>query len=87
MALSRVARRTSGGREANREMAKKLWTKPQLVVLTKGTPEESVLTYCKVAGANRTASGPKTLTTKDNCASSKVENCCYNCQTRTLTGS
>ena len=26
------------------------WTKPQLIVLTRGTPEESVLTHCKRIG-------------------------------------
>ena len=29
---------------------KKLWTKPQLIVLTRGTPEESVLEHCKRIG-------------------------------------
>ncbi len=29
-------------------MSKKVkWTKPQLIVLTRGTPEEAVLTHCK----------------------------------------
>lgn len=26
---------------------KKQWTKPQLIVLARGTPEEAVLTHCK----------------------------------------
>ena len=28
---------------------KKLWKKPELIVLTRNTPEESVLWFCKVA--------------------------------------
>jgi len=29
---------------------KKTWTKPKLVVLSRGTPSESVLGWCKVEG-------------------------------------
>ena len=36
---------------------KKRWQKPQLIVIARGTPEESVLTHCKRIGAN-TASLP-----------------------------
>jgi len=29
-------------------MSNKKWTKPQLIVLARGMPEESVLTFCKL---------------------------------------
>lgn len=31
-------------------MESKAWVRPELVVVTRGTPEESVLTACKTAG-------------------------------------
>lgn len=31
--------------------AKKIWTQPQLVILGRGTPEESVLAWCKDGAA------------------------------------
>ena len=30
---------------------KKEWQKPELIILTRSTPEEAVLTACKVGGA------------------------------------
>ncbi len=59
---------------------KEQWTKPQLVVLAKGTPEESVLPHCKVIGntANVTvpyASGQVGCDTPGN-------NNCGACQSR-----
>jgi hypothetical protein len=33
------------------EMKKKAWETPQLIILARGTPEESVLTQCKRIGS------------------------------------
>ncbi len=43
---------------------KKAWEKPQLVVLVRGKPEESVLVTCKKAGGFGAPSSP---TICDNC--------------------
>jgi hypothetical protein len=34
------------------DQQKKQWTKPQLIVLSRGTPEESVLLQCKQIGGS-----------------------------------
>jgi hypothetical protein len=52
------------------------WTTPQLIVLTKGTPEENVLTHCKYIGTDL---GPEN-TAQLGC-NSFAENC-GNCHSR-----
>jgi hypothetical protein len=37
-------------REKQMETPKKVWQEPQLTVLSRGTPEESVLSHCKIIG-------------------------------------
>ncbi len=58
---------------------KKHWTKPQLIVLTRGTPEESVLTHCKRIG-NQGEEEP-TSTRQLGCDQGEPGNC-SNCQAR-----
>jgi hypothetical protein len=36
--------------ENKMETPKKVWQEPQLTVLSRGTPEESVLSHCKIIG-------------------------------------
>jgi hypothetical protein len=52
--------------------ARMQWTTPQLIVLAKGTPEESVLTHCKYIGT--AASGADTYT-QDGCNDLEATNC------------
>ncbi|HEX9117390.1 MAG TPA: hypothetical protein VGA61_15080 [Anaerolineae bacterium] len=54
------------------------WTRPQLIVLAKGTPEESVLTVCKAINAG---SGP-TATQQTNCQDVNSPSVCGACQAR-----
>ena len=56
---------------------KKQWTKPQLVVLTRGTPEESVLVGCKLS--NNPSPGPNNLM-QDGCSENPSN--CGACQAR-----
>lgn len=58
---------------------KRLWTKPQLIVLTRGTPEENVLTHCKRIG-NIGIDNP-TSTAQLGCDMGDINNC-GNCQSR-----
>jgi hypothetical protein len=59
--------------------SKKQWAAPQLVVLARGTPEESVLTHCKRIGA-QTAALPYP-TGQTGCDQATGTNC-SNCQSR-----
>ncbi len=59
--------------------AKTQWTTPQLIVLSRGTPEESVLTVCKYIGAGPLG-GPDTAN-QNGCNSPATTNC-GNCQAR-----
>lgn len=63
------------------ENQKKTWEKPQLIVLARGTPEESVLTNCKTMNPNQPVEGPHDLVQQDTCASG-IEGNCKNCQSR-----
>lgn len=67
------------GKEWIREelMAKREWIQPQLIVLARGTPEESVLQACKIIdGPN----GSDLITDQNNCTlAGKV---CGTCQPR-----
>jgi len=56
------------------------WTTPQLIVLARGTPEESVLTHCKRIG-NTDPVGSPTSTAQTGCDSGQTNNCA-NCQSR-----
>jgi hypothetical protein len=55
------------------------WTKPLLIVLTRGTPEENVLTHCKRIG-NQGQDNP-TSTAQLGCDMGDPGNC-GNCQSR-----
>ena len=62
---------------------KPLWNKPQLIVLAKGMPAESVLLHCKTMNPNQAVEGPGDLIQQDTCASG-VEGNCKNCQSRAV---
>lgn len=58
---------------------KKYWETPQLVILARGTPEESVLLSCKAIAAT---AGPGT-SVQNSCASlDDTTKNCSNCQSR-----
>ena len=63
------------------------WTKPQLVVLARGTPEESVLVNCKTMNQNPPATGSKEILYQDSCAHGEDYLNCSNCQARGFGGS
>lgn len=46
------------------ETVKKLWSRPKLIIIGEGTPEESVLAGCKGHGAT-SSTGP--TSSKSNC--------------------
>jgi hypothetical protein len=50
------------------------WTKPQLIVLARGTPEESVLLNCKFIGAGP-APGYQDSANQDGCNDTAETNC------------
>jgi hypothetical protein len=60
------------------------WEKPQLIILAKGTPEESVLLNCKTNNPNKQLEGPlqsyQTVCTKYD-PNGEFENCSV-CQDR-----
>jgi hypothetical protein len=60
-------------------MEKKNWVEPQLIVLTRGTPDESVLAHCKIIG-DGTPTHPTGLQ-QDGCNNIEA-NMCGNCQSR-----
>jgi hypothetical protein len=62
---------------------KKVWEEPQLIVLSRGHPEESVLTGCKYIGA---VGIYPTLASQDNCNNDTTTNC-GNCHDRSPGGS
>lgn len=57
---------------------KSRWTQPQLIVLTRGNPEESVLTHCKAISP--TLNGPNGRQ-QDGC-NELQGGACQNCQSR-----
>lgn len=64
------------------------WEKPQLIVLAKSTPEESVLYSCKTQNPNQPImSGPNDLTLQDRCAAGDTFANCSNCKARAIGGS
>jgi hypothetical protein len=56
------------------EASKKTWEKPQLIVLARGTPEESVLQHCKTMNPKIPSTG-KMILTQTKCASGDLNNC------------
>ncbi len=56
------------------------WIKPQLVVLARGMPEESVLTHCKRIGNQAPVGDPQTQV-QTGCDAGVPTNC-GNCQSR-----
>ncbi|NLG28705.1 MAG: hypothetical protein GX557_12395 [Chloroflexi bacterium] len=63
-------------------MARKAWQRPQLIVLSKGTPQENVLLHCKTMNPNQAQTGPSDLVYQDTCAGGPNYNNCRNCQSR-----
>ncbi len=55
---------------------KKLWTMPQLIVLTRGTPEERVLLQCKHKGS---PANP-TLNRHEGCKGEDINKNCAECE-------
>ena len=64
--------------------AKMQWTRPQLIVLTRGMPEESVLKHCKTMNPNQFVTGPEDLLYQDTCAGGEDFDNCRNCQSRAV---
>lgn len=62
------------------------WERPQLIVLAKSTPEESVLTSCKTMNPNQPLVGPDVATYQLTCAAGTVKKC-DNCLSRGVGGS
>lgn len=60
-----------------------VWETPQIISLSRGTPDESVLLHCKRIGNDGT-NADATSTAQTGCDASEVENC-GNCQS--LSGS
>ena len=67
-------------------MHKKSWETPQLIILARGTPEESVLTACKTMNPNNPFTGPDLETQQLTCAQGTLGKC-NNCQSRGNSGS
>ena len=65
---------------------KKVWETPQLIILARGEPEESVLTHCKTMNPNQAVAGPDLVTQQLTCAQGTIGNC-NNCQARANSGS
>jgi hypothetical protein len=64
--------------------AKVEWSKPQLIVLARGMPEEQVLTHCKTMNPNQAQTGATDLLYQDTCAGGPDYNSCRNCQARAI---
>lgn len=64
----------------------KAWETPQLIILARGTPEESVLTHCKTMNPNQQFPGPDLTTQQLTCAAGVVGKCDV-CQARANSGS
>lgn len=59
-------------KEEQMSQARRQWTTPQLIVLARGMPEESVLSFCKYIGPG--ISGADTYT-QDGCNDVEATNC------------
>ena len=65
------------------EKHQKSWEKPQLIVLAQGTPEESVLTFCKTENPNIPYQpGPQNDGKQVRCNVPPEEDTCENCKAR-----
>ena len=64
----------------------KAWETPQLIILARGMPEESVLTGCKTQNPAINALGPAEEVSQDKCASGSETNC-SNCKSRAFSDS
>ena len=60
------------------------WEKPQLIIMAKGMPEESVLTHCKTMNPNQPQTGSADLVYQDTCAGGDDYDNCRNCQSRAV---
>ena len=69
-------------RQGKMEKLLKTWARPQLIVLAKSTPEESVLLNCKTMNPNQPREGPSDLLYQDTCAGGEDYDNCRNCQSR-----
>jgi hypothetical protein len=58
--------------------SKKQWTRPQLIVLARGTPDESVLEHCKDINSGRT--GAIAASQQNQCGQSQTD--CGACLSR-----
>ncbi len=63
--------------ERERELKKKKWTTPQLIILVRGKPEEGVLLACKGVFLVAPESGPNQWYTK--CWAGETDPGCYVC--------
>ncbi|MEA3326759.1 MAG: hypothetical protein U9R53_05550 [Chloroflexota bacterium] len=68
------------------EKLHKIWETPQLIIIAKGEPEESVLYHCKTKNPNQPVEGPNDLILQSTCAAGDPTNC-SNCQARAVSGS
>lgn len=62
------------------DLPKKAWEKPQLIILARGTPQESVLEHCKYIGGGGGNGRPDTYN-QDGCNDFAITNC-GTCQAR-----
>ena len=60
----------------------KKWDKPQLIVLAQGTPEESVLTHCKINNPNNPSYEDLGPNAAFNQSCTDTLDSCANCQSR-----
>ena len=69
-------------------LEKKRWSKPQLIVLARGTPEEAVLAACKrIDQVNPTEQNGPSLARQDDCSRGTDTHDCGACQARSSGGS
>ena len=59
----------------------KSWKTPQLIILARGTPEESVLLHCKRIGSGVGVGDPQNIG-QDGCDTLQTNNNCGACQSR-----
>jgi hypothetical protein len=67
-------------------MSNAKWSTPQLIVLARGTPQESVLTHCKTQNPSVMVQGPLMQSAQSWCDTDNVGNC-SNCQSRAFSDS
>ena len=67
-------------REILMKQQDKVWETPQIISLSRGTPDESVLTHCKRIDNTGPTTKPE-ISSQDGCDAG-IENNCGNCQSR-----